>query len=121
MTLYTAIDDPHEIADHYQEQYDHVAVTGEPDRPIKKLNQTHESYGKQLDEYEQALAIHRQLTATYNQERSAILIQLKRDLFDALGITNHPKREKAWEMAWANRQRGFVSVANFLEQLSEIM
>ncbi len=38
----------------------------------------------------------------YNEEKAKLYNEFKQDLFEELGITNHPKREKLFEKAWEN-------------------
>lgn len=47
--------------------------------------------------------------------------QFKQDLFVALGIENHPKRERLYEIAWEEHGSGYMDIMYKAEDLAELL
>lgn len=58
----------------------------------------------------------------YSEEKANLLKEFKQDLFEELGITHHPKREKLFEKAWENsRSEGLYQVIVEAESLADLI
>lgn len=53
---------------------------------------------------------------------NSVKSELKADILAELGITNHPKADKLYEMAWeAGHSEGYYSVFDRAEELAELI
>ena len=72
---------------------------------------------KVVDEQAHCAAIN-----AYQAENARLIEKFKRDLFEELGISDHPKREKLYSLAWElGHSTGFSEVVSYAEQLSELL
>lgn len=65
---------------------------------------------------------YREHLVQYNNEKAKLHNEFKLDLFEELGITDNPKREKLFEKAWENsRSAGLYAVLNEAEELVDLI
>ena len=64
----------------------------------------------------------REVFLAYRVEDSRITGQFRIDALKDLGLTNHPKAYRLFEIAWDNRHsEGYRAVYEEMEELSELM
>ena len=64
----------------------------------------------------------REACAAYRTESTRLRNQFQIDAMAELGLTNHPKAERLFEIAWDNRHsEGYRGVYEEMEELSELM
>jgi hypothetical protein len=58
----------------------------------------------------------------YNEERLKLEEEFKQDLFEEFGVTDNPKREKAYAYAWEHgHANGFSEVYNVFDGIVELI
>jgi hypothetical protein len=58
----------------------------------------------------------------YNRDQKNVTDQFKADLLEELGITNHPKAELLFNMAWEEgHSEGYQSVFYYADMFSELL
>lgn len=58
----------------------------------------------------------------YDAETRRLTDLFKADALDEVGLTGHPKAEKAWELAWdRGKSPGLTEVLGNLEELAELL
>jgi hypothetical protein len=58
----------------------------------------------------------------YNEQVRDVTERFKQACFKELGIQDHPKKEKAFEIAWDyGHSSGYYEVYNYLETISELL
>ena len=62
-----------------------------------------------------------EVNATFRAESRRLLDQFKVDALEEVGLTNHPKAERAWEMAWDKHGSGLSDVFYYLEELASLI
>ena len=111
-----------EIARFHGEEVGAVRFPDSPTKPRRDNYNSHADYGKALDEYEVLVTESRITNREFQQKIYAIDKRYKEMVFGYLGIEDHPKRDKAWSIAWEDcHSEGFRAVAYKLDELSEIM
>lgn len=74
----------------------------------KKIGEAKENHEKRLIEY-------------YEKEKQ-LLDEFKRDMIENSGLTNHPKVEECYKLAWEfGHEEGLQSVASFFDKLDELL
>lgn len=82
-----------------------------------KYPQTRLTYEKVVDE-----AAYKQMQKEYHEEESRCYNQFKQDLFKEYNVTNNPKAEKCFNIAWERgHSSGYESVANEFDELVELI
>lgn len=72
--------------------------------------------------YEDRMKKWKQEKRKWRERCNAIHEHFKKDLFEYLDITNHPKREKLFELAWEyGHSNGLNSVVDYAEELVELL
>jgi hypothetical protein len=78
-------------------------------KPIKDL------FNKRLEEF-------KQMRAEYRKQCYEVDAQFKKDLLEHYGITDHPRADRAFEIAWEyGHSDGYESVALVMDDLVELM
>lgn len=58
----------------------------------------------------------------YRKKQQELITKFHDDLFQELGISNHPKRGKLYDLAWSyGHSEGFRSVFEYASELSELL
>jgi hypothetical protein len=61
-------------------------------------------------------------TKAYNDENNRLYAQFKKDLFAYLEITDHPKAEKLFALAWSHgHASGYSEVAVYADEFVELL
>lgn len=77
-----------------------------PSKPIKPRMSSNptkadaDKYFQLMEEYEIAEKKYRELKEAYEKRGAELLEQFKQDLFEDLGITDNPKKDKLFSIAW---------------------
>ncbi|MFA6066921.1 MAG: hypothetical protein WC707_07095 [Candidatus Babeliaceae bacterium] len=74
------------------------------------------------DEYNAKIEQYKELKKQYNEEDNRLLALFKVDALEVCGLTNHPKADKAYRLAWYNgTSDGLMQVYYELEELAELL
>ena len=99
-----------------------------PHKPTRPLLQSKhnsaqaEVYVEALKAYEEALVEYGKAIALYREDQRKLDAEFKQAAFKYCGIEDHPKRERAWSMAWEHgHSSGLNDVLHHLEELSELL
>jgi hypothetical protein len=58
----------------------------------------------------------------YHEAERQSILNFRQALFDEHGVSNHPKRNKAFDIAWEHgHASGFTEVANYFADLAELL
>lgn len=115
--------DNQEMAEYYSELIRSLAYPTRPVAPNREDFKSHQSYGQALDEYESTLLKEwRDSVTMYREESNAIEAEFKKELLLRLDLSNHPKADKLYSMAWdRGHSSGFSEVVNVAESLAELL
>ena len=114
--------DTYEIAKKYEDTQRSIVYPSKPVKPSQKDYAHTADFGVALDMWEVDKSRWLLLVDNYRAVNSRINQSFKAALFDALKISNHPKREKLWEMAWERgHAHGFYEIAQEAERLAELL
>ena len=99
-----------------------------PSKPVKpRLGKNATSveakvYAEALESWEKNMEDWRDKIKEYRKIDNQLYMLFKRDALDDTGLTNHPKAEKAWEMAWdRGHSSGYYEVYQQLCELSDLL
>ena len=99
-----------------------------PRKPVKpRLIGQHTSkeaeiYVEALKEYENDMVNWNDMESAWRAEYRDLQAKFKALAFGYCGINEHPKRERAWSMAWDHgHSSGLNDVLHHLEELSELL
>ena len=76
-------------------------------------------YQNDIADFEIKEIAHKSSLQAYREEEGRLHNLFKQDLFDELGISNHPKKDKIFEYAWQEGHGGGLSAV--LSQADEIV
>lgn len=103
-------------------------ILPEPKRilPIKPLlkGQTpsdYRNYADMLEAYDIEMIQHKKQLAAWREKKEAMDKAFKEDLFKELGISNHPKREKIFEMAYDEHHYDLEGLYDYAKELADLM
>jgi hypothetical protein len=58
----------------------------------------------------------------YNYDQYRLDVEFKRDALEYVGLTNHPKRNKVWSMAWDHgHSSGWSEILYWIVEFSELL
>lgn len=58
----------------------------------------------------------------YRKKQQELITKFQNDLFEELGIYNHPKREKLYDLAWVyGKSEGLSSVFDYAAELVDLI
>jgi hypothetical protein len=79
--------------------------------------------GKPVKEkVEEAFRINQEIRTTFNKKSEELREQFKKDLFEYYGISDNPKREKAYDYAWEHGHSGGIyEVTNIMADLIDLI
>lgn len=93
-----------------------------PAKPKQLPGESHTSYGGRLDQWELLRKTHSEAVSTYHAEQRQINADFAADLLAALGLTDHPKGNTLYSMAYERgHSSGYSEVALIAEELSELL
>jgi hypothetical protein len=83
----------------------------------KKYKDTNLVFEKEFNE-----VAYKQMQKEYNEEESRCYNQFKQDLLEEYYVTDNPKAEKCFSMAWEKgHSSGYESVANEFDELVDLI
>lgn len=99
-----------------------------PERPKKPIL-LHKATAKEAREYAEKLAAYEDrmvewhdLITEYKKEDSRLYWQFKNDLLKELGITDHPKAQRLFDIAWdKGHSMGYSEVYSEAEELADLL
>lgn len=113
---------PQEAAEKAEKAYQSLEYPDHPHRPIKADEESNADYGKRLDAHSFELAEWKERLKLYHEARRKVDARFRDDLLEALGIQNHPKANKLYDMAWEEgHSEGYRRVADVAEELAELL
>lgn len=113
---------PQESAEKAEKAYQSLEYPDKPDKPIKVNSETNADFGKRLDAYNYEMAEFRERLKLYRESVHKVELRFRADLLEALGIQNHPKANKLYDMAWEEgHSEGYRCVADVAEELAELI
>jgi len=80
-----------------------ISFPKSPQKPILKHSATaneHREHAEKLEAYETAMITYRQERDEYNKLQNERIIEFKNDLFAYFDVSNNPKRELAYSIAY---------------------
>jgi hypothetical protein len=76
----------------------------------------------ELRHYEDFLSTYKKHMDVYAKYKHSLFQQFKTDTLGYCGLTDHPKADRAFEMAWDGcKDSGMVQIVEYLGELSELM
>ncbi len=82
----------------------------------------HRQCADELEVYEKAMAVYREARKAYGVEEGRLIGVFTQDLFDELGIADHPKRDTLYKLAWEyGHGNGMGEVLNHAENLVDLL
>ena len=110
------------IAKKYEDTQRSIIYPSKPVKPSQKDYANNADFGAALDLWEADKDKWLLLVDEYRAANGEVVQSFKSELLDALKISNHPKREKLWEMAWERgHAHGFYEIAQEAERLAELL
>lgn len=96
-----------------------------PAKPRLRPHHTAEDakqYADHLTNYEATMIIYKKKKKAFQSVERKLYELLKEECLKECGIADHPKADKAWNMAWQKaRSEGFEAVLYELEELAPLM
>ena len=96
-----------------------------PDYPLLPTNPTPEEHRKHADAMEahlQAIEVWKKERSDWEAEESRLLALFKADVLAEVGLTNHPKADKAYDLAYLyGYSSGLAAVYNHLMRYAELL
>jgi hypothetical protein len=74
-----------------------------------------------MELYEKGEAAVSEARRLYDLEDQRLYRLFKADVLEETGLTDHPKAERAFELAWENHGSGYADVYNSLVEYAELM
>jgi hypothetical protein len=103
----------------------HQTPPTKPRKPMLSTNHTSsevEVYVDCLKNYEEAIKEYSKNITAYRLYSAGLTKQFKYAAIEYCGISDHPKAERAWSMAWdRSSSDGLIGVLETLEELSDLM
>lgn len=120
MSNYSSV---YEIAEKYQNMSREVPYpTREEGKPVRERYASVPAFSAALNEYEIRFHTFIEQKKEYHQAQEQITQGFKRDLLEYLEVSNHPKAETLWNLAWDHGHgSGYNDVAGYAEDFSELM
>ena len=114
--------DTYEIAKKYEETSRALLYPTKPQKPAEKDYQSHTAYGQALDQWEADKDKWLKLVDEYHSANGRVNQSFEAEILAALGIADHPKASKLWEMAYERgHSGGYYEVAQEAERLAELL
>ncbi len=114
--------DTYEIAKKYEETARALLYPTKPQKPAEKDYPSHAAYGQALDQWETDKEQWLRLVDEYHAANGRVNQSFEAEILEALGITDHPKARKLWEMAYERgHSGGYYEVAQEAERLVELI
>ena len=109
--------------------YDKYKVTlpypPRPEKPVLSRNPTPADYRKHADDlevHEKAMKAYKKETDKYHAEQTRLEVLFKQDALEDVGLTGHPKADKAWALAWENgHSGGYPDVYSHLLEYADLL
>lgn len=80
------------------------------------------AYADALDLYEHTERVYRAGVTAYRKAENEAVARFEEALADEFGLTNHPKRNKVWNMAWENGHScGLTEVLGYYEDYADLV
>ncbi len=99
-----------------------------PDSPVKPyMTKTHtaaqaKEYAEKLEQYESEMPSYKSGKDAYYREEQLLLLEFKTDLFEKHGVTDNPKRENCYSIAWERgHSSGLGEVMNYFSDFVELI
>lgn len=81
-----------------------------------------QAYDKDLAQYRKQLPEYRRRAKAYHEEGRELIEQFKTDALEELGLSEHPKAELLYKMAWERDQAiGLREVFDTMDYLSKLL
>lgn len=79
-------------------------------------------HARKLEVHEKELKAYRKETEKWHAEQSRLGALFKLEALEDVGLTGHPKAEKAWALAWENgHSGGYSDVYSLLVDYAELL
>lgn len=93
-----------------------------PIEPKEKTAENMRAFADSLDVYENKMELYRDKRKAYDERKAALNQDFKLDLFEEFGVTDHPKADKVFDIAWdLGHADGYDSVSYYFEKLVDII
>ena len=113
---------PQEAAEKAGEAYEELEYPYKPPKPNKTPEESNEDFGRRLDAYNFEFAEWKERRKLYSEAVHKVELRFRADLLESLGIQNHPKANKLYDMAWDDgHSEGYHRVAEVAETLAELL
>jgi len=107
--------------------YDKITVklTSMPSKPLVPINPSANDLrllADKMDAYDADLQHYKDQRVAYMQEQNKLQQEFRNDLEAYYGVTNHPKADLLYDMAWdRGHSAGFLDVANYYSDLVRLI
>jgi hypothetical protein len=115
--------DLQEVAQFYAKLSNEISYPERPPKPERAHFKNNETYGKAMDDYElKELPRFRASLLEYRAKLGEIENEFKVEILRRIGISQHPRAEKLWSMAWERgHSSGFSEIVSIAYDLSELL
>ena len=106
----------------YENKLPYPKMPSKPLMPRTKSAADFRAYANALEEYEAAMVDAKEVRRLYNEETSRLQDQFRKDLEAEYDMTDHPKRDKLFSMAWSyGHSSGLSEVAIHYGEFVELV
>lgn len=110
------------IAEEFENKASAIPYPERPKKPRREDFENNAAHGKALDEWEEAVTHYRDREREYREVHGAIHDEFKRAIAASLGLSNHPKFDVLWDIAWSHgHSSGYGEVEMWCDELSALL
>jgi len=114
--------DVYRIAKRHEETARALLYPTKPQKPAEKDYKSHSDYGQALDQWEADQSQWLKMVDEYHSANGKVNQSFQAEILATLGIANHPKASKLWEMAYERgHSGGYYEIAQEAERLAELL
>ena len=96
--------------------------TGVGRNAVQPTPTQYREYADALETYEKEMVAFREGQRLYREEETRLMALFYKDAIDDVGLTGHPKADKAYSLAWEHgHASGLYEVHSWLQELAELV
>ena len=106
----------------YENKMEYPTKVRKPLLPKIHNSETVKEYAQKLQVYEEEYAAYQVILAEYRNETNRLWNEFKKDAIDDVGLLNHPKADKAYNMAYERgHSEGLYSIYDELCEIADLL
>ena len=115
------------VVQDFIDQRDNLKLPREPTRPAPPrgggaTSAHYRHYAEELEKYESRMDTYRELQAKFADRCNEVDEAFKRAALADLGLTDHPKADKLWTLAWEyGHSAGYQEIWNYAQEFAELL